>query len=95
MPEIVSLAKERKGIDDWKSLATIYSQSRSSDPIYHLCRGFILPSNYGRSIGTKPPLDLTTNDEITTGFYIPNVLFNKVTLTGYAYNHPTIEVIKM
>ncbi len=77
-----SLARERKGIDDWKSRLEIATIVRVGVPIHHLRRGLVLPSNYGWSVGLKPPLDSATKDEITIGFYVPNVLFNKVALTG-------------
>lgn len=60
-----SLARERKGIDDWKSRLEIATIVRVGVPIHHLRRGLVLPSNYGWSVGLKPPLDSATKDEIT------------------------------
>ena len=74
-----SLARERKGVDDWKSRLEIATIVRVGVPLHHLRRGLVLP---GWSVGLKPPLDSATKDEITLGFYVPNVLFNKVALTG-------------
>ena len=42
----------------------------------------------------KPPLDSATKDEITIGFYVPNVLFNKVALTGLFTVEPLPEKLE-